>query len=177
MLITSSKSSTMISIVIPTRNRKESLKKCLLSLASLDFPLEKYEVIVVDDDSSDGTTEFLENMRTILPFDLKLVRHSTHKGVSAARNLAIQIAKGEIIASTDDDCLVPPDWLSLLTASFSSSEVGMTGGPDMVPEKSSFFSRCVDYLYTSFIGTGGLRQRKKIRLGKYFPKIIFNLIY
>jgi len=159
-----------ISIIIPTRDRKDSLKEALLSVTWLDYPKNKYEVIIIDDGSSDGTEEMLAKIQHILPYSIRYNRLKEKKGPSAARNLGMQMAKGEIFVFTDDDCLFEKGWLTLLLASFSSRKVGAVGGPDRTPQEASFFSECVGYLFTSFIGTAGLRGEDRFRVGRYYPK-------
>jgi len=98
----------IFSIIIPTYNRKLLLAKCLQSINDVDFSRNDYEVIVVDDGSTDGTREFLSrlsgsNFRAFF---------RNHGGPAKARNWGVQNASGEYIAFTDDDCLVPTDWIS-----------------------------------------------------------------
>ena len=159
-----------ISIIIPTRNRKDSLKETLLSLTSLNYPRNKYEVIVTNDNSSDGTEEMLADIQHILPYSIRCKRLKEKSGLSAARNLGMQIAKGEIFVFTDDDCLFEKVWLMELLKPFDFHNVGVVGGPDRTPEEANFFSKCVGYLFNSFIGTGGLRGGERLRVGRYYPK-------
>lgn len=159
-----------VSIIIPTRNRMDSLRESLLSLTYLDYPKNKYEVIVIDDGSSDGTQEVLAKMGNSLPYPLQYGRFKEKEGISAARNLGMQMAKGQIFVFTDDDCLFEKGWLSRLLEPFVSNKVGAVGGLDQAPEEATFFSKCVGYLFTSFIGTGGLRGGDMLRVGRYYPK-------
>ena len=159
-----------ISIIIPTRGRKVSLKEGLLSLTHLDYPGNGYEVIVIDDGSTDGTVEMLVKMQKSLPYPLQYGSLKEKNGISAARNLGMQIAKGQIFVFTDDDCLFEKRWLTSLLGPFSSNKVGAVGGLDKAPEEATFFSKCVGYLFTSFVGTGGLRAGNRFRVGRYYPK-------
>ena len=99
-----------ISVVLPTYNRKESLRECLDSLFLQDFPREAYEVIVVDDGSTDGTGGIIKAGFPCRGVNLIYVRQD-HKGVSAASNLGIRYSQGRIIGFTEDDCVVPSDWI------------------------------------------------------------------
>ncbi|MFX0201785.1 MAG: glycosyltransferase [Candidatus Hodarchaeota archaeon] len=159
-----------VSIIIPTHNRKNSLREALCSLTRLDYSREQYEVIVIDDGSSDGTEEMLAKMQGSLSYLLRYGKLRGKRGSSAARNLGMQMAKGEIFVFTDDDCLFDKGWLTMLLAAFDSHKVGVVGGPDFTREEASFFSICVGYLFTSFIGTGGLRRGDRFRVGRYYPK-------
>ena len=159
-----------VSIIIPTRNRKDSLKECLLSLTHLDYPQNKYEVIVIDDGSTDGTEDMIIEIRDSLTYTFHYGRLKEKKGVSSARNLGMQITKGQIFVFADDDCLFEKGWLTNLLNGFNSPKVGAVGGLDRTPEDATIFSKCVDYLFTSFIGTGGLRRGEGLRVGRYYPK-------
>jgi GT2 family glycosyltransferase len=159
-----------VSVIIPTYNRASSLREALISLSHLDFPEGWYEIVVVDDGSTDETERVMATLQSAAPTPIRYLKQKEHRGASAARNSGIKMAGGEILVFTDDDCLFQREWLSLLLAAFDSGEVGMVGGPDRAPEGSLFFSKCADYLLTSFIGTGGLRARDSLRLGKYYPR-------
>lgn len=103
------------SIVIPTYNRSNLLEKCLRAIIDLDFPREEYEVIVVDDGSTDGTQNFLQGLKEKNIVALL----ANHGGPAKARNLGVQNSAGEFIAFTDDDCLVPKNWLLKLQQGYA----------------------------------------------------------
>lgn len=110
-----------VSIIVPTYNRAERLKLCIGSLLLLDYPT--YEIIVVNDGSTDAT-------ETYLAFVAGQVTAVTiaHAGRSAARNTGIAVARGEVVAFTDDDCVVDPLWLARLTEPFVKPDVVGTSG-------------------------------------------------
>ena len=93
----------MITIIIPTYNRKVLLKKCINSLINQSY--KDFEIIVVDDGSTDGTKDLIKNYEQI-----RYLRQE-NKGPGNARNLGIKNAGGSIIAFTDDDCIPDKDWL------------------------------------------------------------------
>ena len=97
-----------ISVVIPTYNRKDLLKMVLESLYNQTYKKDKYEVVVVDSNSDDGTPEMIEALELKPP--LKYIRQE-NRGRSGARNTGIKEAKGEIILFTDADILASPDLL------------------------------------------------------------------
>ena len=93
-----------VSIVIPTYNRKNELKKLLDALKNEKYPFCDFEVIVVDDGSHDGTKEFLQSYTA--PFNLIKIIHNENRGSAASRNDGIKAANNEIILFLDDD-LIP----------------------------------------------------------------------
>lgn len=111
-----------ISIVIPTHNRIDLLRRCLAAATSQDYT--GYEVIVVDDASSDGTGTMVQQE---FP-QVRYLRQETNRGPAAARNRGIHEAAGEIVAFTDDDCLVPPDFLSRLADGYRRYPVAVGVG-------------------------------------------------
>ncbi|WP_315861635.1 glycosyltransferase family 2 protein [[Limnothrix rosea] IAM M-220] len=103
-----------ISVVIPTYNRKPILTKCLDALEQQQVPEELqnggYEIVVVDDGSTDGTVTWLQNDATQYPH-VRLFEQA-HKGAAAARNLGVEQAKGDIIIFIDSDLVVTETFLA-----------------------------------------------------------------
>lgn len=115
-----------VSIVICSRNRLHSLKKYALpSIARLDYP--SFEVVIVDDCSTDGTNEFLHNYCEQHPY-IRTVRNEQSKGLCHARNVGIRNSTGEIIAFIDDDCAVFSDWLQELVNAYADEQIAVVGG-------------------------------------------------
>jgi len=102
----------VISVVIPAYNEEGSILACLESLNRQTIPRDQYELIVVDGNSRDRTRELGAPLA-----DLVFIQTSAKVG--GARNDGIQRARGEIVATTDADCVVPPDWLERILADFS----------------------------------------------------------
>ena len=92
-----------ISVVIPTFNRAESLRATLQSLVVQTLPTSDYEVVVVDDGSSDSTAQMCRSFQDRM--QLALLRHGENSGISAAKNTGILAARGAILLFFDDDDL------------------------------------------------------------------------
>jgi len=107
------------SIVVPTCDRPRQLAACLQSLARLDYPRDRFEVIVVDDGTTTAAPALVVEMKA--GPDVRLVRQP-HAGPAAARNLGASHARGSLLAFTDDDCAPAPDWLWALAARFERPE-------------------------------------------------------
>lgn len=102
-----------ISVVIPTYNRKPILEKCLRAMEQQQLPPESpvqgYEIVLVDDGSTDGTVQWLQTHAAEYPH-VRLFEQD-HKGPAIARNFGVQVAKGDTIVFIDSDLVVLPDFL------------------------------------------------------------------
>ncbi|MDZ4288525.1 MAG: glycosyltransferase, partial [Prosthecobacter sp.] len=117
--------SPRISVVVCTRNGSATLSACLSSLAQLRYP--NHEIILIDD----GSTHDIAAIALCFP-QVRYLRQE-HAGLSVARNLGASLASGEIIAYTDDDCLVDEDWLTYLATAFDDPQWVAAGGPNIPP--------------------------------------------
>jgi glycosyltransferase involved in cell wall biosynthesis len=106
--------SALMSVVVPVYNGADTLKDCLRSLANQNMPRDAYEVIVVDDGSSDLSAE------AALQFDVRLLRQE-NGGAAAARNTGMRAATGEWVAFTDADCVASRGWLRALAHATTSA--------------------------------------------------------
>src|SRR5215469_9920321 len=116
----------LISLVICTRNRYSSLRNCLEYIQRLESPGE-WELVVVDNGSTDGTADFLKGFVEKASFRVVLA-YEPKSGLGRARNTGIAKATGEIIAFTDDDCYVSPDFLIRILEVFKDQRFGFMGG-------------------------------------------------
>jgi mycofactocin glycosyltransferase len=111
-----------VTIIIPTKDRKDELAECLESVFHQEYPRDSIEVIVVDDGSKDGTDALLSGL------PCKVLSNPRSRGQSYCRNLGAEAAVGEILAFLDSDCVASPAWLKELTPSFQWDGVGAVGG-------------------------------------------------
>ena len=124
-----------VSVVVCAYNAAETLDECLTSLERLTYP--DFEVIVVNDGSSDGTGAIARQHPSCRVIDLD------HAGLSAARNAGLAAATGDIVAYTDADVRVDPDWLTYLVQPFASADVVAAGGLSLPPLDSPWMAHCV----------------------------------
>lgn len=109
-----------VSIAVCTANRADDLAVALDHLAHLHLPERiEVELIVVDNMPHDHTRRVVEAARTRMPFPLRILTEAT-KGSGAARNCALRYAQGDIIAWTDDDCIVDREWLARIIQHFQA---------------------------------------------------------
>lgn len=120
----------MFSVVVCSFNADRTMEPCLQSLQDLPYP--NYEVIVVNDGSTDRT---LEIARKYEGGRIRVI-DQRNMGLSAARNVGIEAARGEIVAYTDSDCVVDPDWLTYLAYKFRDGFKAV-GGPNFPPPEDA----------------------------------------
>jgi len=104
----------MISVVIPAHNEEKYLPTCLKSLKQQTLNPKKFEIIIVDDHSSDQTATIAKQ------FEVKVIKSKVTPGKSSALNQGLEIAKGEIIAAVDADSQLPPNFLARVREAFES---------------------------------------------------------
>ena len=124
-----------VSVVVCAYNAADTIADCLTSLDKLTYP--DLEVIVVNDGSRDTTGDIARGYASVRVVDLP------NGGLSAARNAGLAAATGEIIAYTDADVRVDPDWLTYLVQPFLTSDVVGVGGPNVAPPDDPWVSQCV----------------------------------
>ncbi|HVQ13723.1 MAG TPA: glycosyltransferase [Vicinamibacterales bacterium] len=123
-----------VSVVVCAYNAADTLDDCLDSLGRLSYP--DFEVIVVNDGSRDATGDIARR------YPVRLIE-VPNGGLSAARNIGLSAATGEIVAYTDADVRVDQDWLTYLVQPFLTSDVVGSGGPNVVPPDDPFVAQCV----------------------------------
>ena len=116
---------SMWSIIIPTYNRLPILQKCLQAMEAQDFT-QPYEIVVVDDGSTDGTVEFLQSHTHEFPH-VRLFQQN-HEGAAIARNTGIDVAQGDTIVFIDSDLVVTPVFLSSHAKALVGSDRAFTYG-------------------------------------------------
>ncbi|MBK9516769.1 MAG: glycosyltransferase [Anaeromyxobacter sp.] len=124
-----------VSVVVCSYNGSKTLDGCLRSLERLVYP--DYEVILVDD----GSTDAVPQIAARYPF--ARYHHQPNRGLSAARNTGLGLARGELVVYTDDDCFADEDWLYFLVAELLQHDASAVGGPNFLPTKDGPVAACV----------------------------------
>jgi O-antigen biosynthesis protein len=125
----------LLSVIVCTRNGGSTLGDCLSSLQRQQRV--NYEVLVIDDGSTDDVPQIAARHASVR------YHRQEHAGLSAARNLGMQLAAGELLVYTDDDCRPDEDWLWRIAAAFDDPQWVAAGGPNLPPAPRSEVERCV----------------------------------
>ena len=140
-----------ISVVVAVRNEIKYIEKCIKSLYEQDFD-GKYEVIVVDGMSDDGTYELLKRLQKKYKF---ILLRNPKVNAAAGRNLGVKHAKGELIAFIDGDAYACRDWLSNIKNVFERVDTVGVGGPDLLPKDVDYKAKAIGLVMTSPLARGG----------------------
>jgi len=124
-----------VSVIVCSYNGGRTLAACLDSLGKLNYP--DYEVILVDDGSTDDTAHIAAQYPWV-----RYVHQSNH-GLSHARNTGASVAKGDVFAYTDSDCMADTDWLYYLISTLVSGDYAGVGGPNVTPPAQNWIQACV----------------------------------
>lgn len=132
-----------ISVVIPVYNEEKYIKSCLESLKKQEVAPD--EVIIVDNNCRDNTVAIVKEFNvTIVP--------ENKQGIAAARNCGFSAATGDIIARTDADASLPPDWIKKIKENFEDSSIDAVGGP-IIYLKTLFRSTWYSNLFYRILNT------------------------
>jgi len=172
------KYSTVVSIIIPARNEETNITNLLNDLISQDYPRELYEIIIVNDNSTDKTVEKVnEFINRNIDYKISLINISEEKQFRAykkkAINLAIENSIGDLIITTDADCRLNKNWLNSFISFYESEKPKMIVGPVSFFNETTFFEKIQTLEFLSLIAiTGGA-----IRIGRPIMCNGANLAY
>lgn len=110
-----------VSVIIPALNCAHEADACITALRAQDYPESRFEVIVADNGSTDGTAQRLDKL------GVKVV-HRPERGRSRALNAGLAASRGDIILTTDMGCIARPDWISQVAACFADPQIGCVAG-------------------------------------------------
>lgn len=123
-----------ISVVVCSYNGSATIRECLEELKKVNYP--NYEIIVVNDGSTDSTAEIAQE------YSVRLIS-TPNRGLSSARNTGIHAATGEIVAFIDDDAYPDPHWLHYLAHAFQTTDHAGIGGPNIPPKGDGIIAESV----------------------------------
>jgi len=142
---------TKVSVILAARNEAAKIATCLDTLSALDYPQSLLEIIVVDDHSEDATAPIIQSYPEITYLALK----DGLTGKKAAINSGIQKAEGELIVTTDADCLVPVQWLLYLVSLYETKEVVFIAAPVRFYDEQNSFERFQSLDFMGMMGIAG----------------------
>ncbi|MEI7998225.1 MAG: glycosyltransferase [Candidatus Omnitrophota bacterium] len=125
-----------VSVIVPAYNAQDTIGKTLRALIEQDYS-QTFEIIVVDDGSTDQTADVVHSFTTVRYF------HQPNAGPAAARNQGACLAQGNFLAFTDSDCIPHKDWLSKITQGFVASDVAVVMGSYGIANSENLLAFCV----------------------------------
>ena len=145
----------MVSVIIAARNEAENIGLCLQSLADQHYPRDRFEVLVVDDYSTDQTAAIVEEFIKQNPeVNLYLFRQTGRHGKKAAIALALEQARGVYILTTDADCEVTPGWIAAMVSVMESRKAVFVSGPVTFKNTDGIFRQLQDLEFISLVASG-----------------------
>jgi len=170
------KKEILVSIIIPTYNEEKLIGLCLASLQNQNFNKKDYEVIVVNNASTDNTVHLIQE------FGVKIV-DEPKKGVASAVKRGFLEARGKIIAITEADTMVPPDWILKIYMAFQDNpDVVLVGGRSLI--KPGNHLTIIADIFLNYMGGKILRKSSAcnfairrdiyLRIGGVYEEIDFN---
>lgn len=158
----------LISVVIAARNEEKNLLRLFDSLRKQAYPSERFEIIIVDDHSTDNSWDILQTLsrETVNIRPVRLVDLITGNGpIKAHKKLAIEkgigLAKGDLIVTTDADCVFDQNWLSCMAAYYSTTGAKFIAAPVKIQSEHSFLSIFQSLDFLTLQGITGASVYKK----------------
>lgn len=174
-----------ISVIIPARNEAEKLPACLASIVQQTYPTSMFEVIVLDDHSEDNTLLLAQNFAqshanvhvVCLSENGETASASSHK--KRAIEIGIGLATGELIVCTDADCILPTDWLRLLSTFYEEKKAKFIAAPVNFHREKNRLERFQSLDFLGMMGVTGAGFQSKSGLlcngaNLAYPKAIFQ---
>lgn len=147
-----------VSVAVVAYNAEKYIEECLSSLVNQSYPKNRYEILLINGNSTDRTIEIASKFKNVkIISNPKII-------ISAGRNLAIENSKGKYLAFTDSDCKVDTNWLKVLVEKIEKSppEVVAYGGPNLIFDTDPPLAKVIGYMQETYIGSGGSPQSYKI---------------
>ncbi len=156
-LITGNPPKTRVSVIVPARNESENIIKCLESISSQDYPSELFEIIVADDFSTDNTVSLVNDF--IKKHSLKNIRlvellNSEISYKKQAITEAMRVSKGDLVITTDADCIVSPRWISAIVEYYETFDPVIMVGLVRFYDEKTIFQKLQSLEFLSLIVSG-----------------------
>jgi glycosyltransferase involved in cell wall biosynthesis len=155
----------LVTVGVSTYQRAQLLQRLIAALSAQTLPPERFELVVYDDASTDGTGQVLERARATAPFPIRVLRGDHNRGQAAGRNRAWSSARAPIVAFVDDDCQPTPGWLEAGLEAMAESRRVVVGRtvphPDEVQRLLRPFSRSLRVEGVRFFETCNIFYRRR----------------
>ena len=155
-----------LSIIIPARNEASNIRACLNSLLNQSYPGNLFEVIIIDDHSTDNTASIVQEYKNENIRLVKLSDYIETKPVNAYKKRAIEIgissATGELIVTTDADCIVTPNWLQTIAAFYKATNAAFIAMPVVYNSNKNFLEIFQSLDFMTLQGITGASVYKRI---------------
>ena len=169
-----------VSVVISVKNRSALLWDCLTGLAAQTLPREQFEVVIIDNMSSEDLGPVFERGRRELGLTIRTARTTSDHGPAPARNMGVGMAQAPIIAFTDSDCRADPGWLAAMLPAFDSPDVAFATGPvrakpGQVPRLTSKLTFATEEEHPTFpTANASYRRDLFLAFGGFDPTLSFR---
>src|SRR3989344_4413723 len=140
-----------VSVCVVALNAGRYIEECLQSIYSLNYPKDKYEILLIDGGSIDNTLKIAKKFKRVE------ILNNQKKIISAGRNMAIENSRGKYLVFTDSDCKVDSEWLINLTKRIINSQDNVVayGGPNLVFKGDPHVGKVIGYMQETLLGSGG----------------------
>lgn len=150
---------TFISVLIPVRDEEDTILPCIYSILAGNYPKNLFEIIVIDDHSSDNTPQYVRDLNHSQVHLVELRHHvqplENQPFKKKAIEAAIGQAKGDLIVTIDGDCVAQPLWLTLIAAFYETCGKRFIAAPVSFHQETSFFERFQSLDYIGMMGVTG----------------------
>lgn len=151
-----------VSVLVPARNEEENIEQCLKSLVASNYPQDKFEIIAINDRSTDKTLEIMQKIASEHS-NIKVVNITDEqqkqnlRGKAGALHFGAETAKGELLMMTDADCVVHPNWIRTIAQKFADKNIGFVASFTLISGKRLFdIVQAVEWIYMNTMGTAGV---------------------
>lgn len=156
-------SDLQVSVIIPIRNESHNIAKLILQLNEQDYPRDRFEVIVVDDNSEDNSGAIVQSLSSRVDYKLIYLLSSERKGKKAAITKGVNHSNYEIILTTDGDCQIGKSWIKSHASSYIDKDVMMLAGPVIMVGNGLFsYLQSIEFASLTGVAMATLRAGKPL---------------